>query len=342
MAEVTLAANNSDLGGGEQMVIRTASALLALGHTVTVVAPDSPRDVLDAAGAIGAGTVAIRADSRRDYLRRLRTWDRRERAGLLWCHGLVPALATAGRGDRIVHLHQLPRNKAQAAALALARHGAGRVLTPSDFLSEQTRGAETFPNWTDELARLSPRATRERSRIGFLGRLSTDKGLDVLASALTSPELAGRADLVVAGDARWVPATQHARVTQALDALGAAVHLVGRVTPDVLLAQVDLVVFPSRVAESFGLVAAEAMASGVPFVISDAGALPEVAGPGHPWVARAGDAEDLARVIGRALTASTEQVGHVTDSARARWEDQYSPAAGQQRVARLLEDLEVS
>ncbi len=85
-------------------------------------------------------------------------------------------------------------------------------------------------------------------------------------------------------------------------------------------------VFPSVWAEPFGLVVAEAMAAGVPFVISDAGALPEVAGPDHPWVARAGDAADLARVIGDALAATPDEVRAVTDRARRRWEERVLPA----------------
>ncbi len=76
-------------------------------------------------------------------------------------------------------------------------------------------------------------------------------------------------------------------------------------------------------------------------MISDAGALPEVAGPDHPWVARRGDAEDLARVIERALAATPDEVRSVTDRARLRWEDEYSPRAGRLRVQRLLEDLGV-
>ena len=81
------------------------------------------------------------------------------------------------------------------------------------------------------------------------------------------------------------------------------------------------------------------MAAGVPFVISDAGALPEVAGPGHPWIARAGDAADLGRVVAEALAATAEELGDVTARARRRWEQEYSPAAGRERVRRLLDDL---
>ena len=46
---ITLAANNPDLGGGEQMLMRTAEELVSLGRPVTVVAPDAPTEVLDAA-----------------------------------------------------------------------------------------------------------------------------------------------------------------------------------------------------------------------------------------------------------------------------------------------------
>ncbi len=336
---IHLAANNPDLGGGEQMMLRCAEALVDLGHAVSVVAGHAPREVLDAAAAVGAEPVPIRADSRSDYLLRLRAWDRAERDGLLWCHGLVPALATAGRARRLVHLHQLPRTRAQHAALVLARVRSERTLTPSTFLSSRVPGSEVCSNWTDEVTRL-PVTTGGR-RVGFLGRLATDKGLDLLARAMVSPFVGPDARLIVAGDDRWVPREQTLPVAESLAVLGTRVQRLGRVTPQEFFAQVDLAVFPSRVSESFGLVVAEAMAAGVPFVISDAGALPEVAGPAHPWIARAGDADELRRVIGRALAASDDEVRVVTDRARRRWEEEYSPRAGRQRVQRLLEDLGV-
>ncbi len=338
MAErIHLAANNPDLGGGEQMLLRHAEALLALGHPVTVVAPDAPAEVLDAAAGLGADTIAIRADGRRDYLVRLRTWDRTERTGLLWCHGLVPALATAGRERRVVHLHQLPRSRAQRLALRVATARSQRTLTPSAFLSTGVPSSSVCENWTDEVDRLP--APVGRSRIGFIGRLSSDKGLDLLAKAVSSASDDLR--LVVAGDDRWVPEGQRLAAVTSLTVLGGRVERLGRVSPAEFFANVDLAVFPSRVAESFGLVVAEAMAAGIPFVISDAGALPEVAGPDHPWIARSGDADDLARVIGQALAATPEEVRVVTDRARRRWEEHYSPKAGRLRVLRLLEDLGV-
>ena len=150
---IHLAANNPDLGGGEQMLLRHAEALLSLGRPVTVVAPDSPSEVLDAASALGADVVAIRADGRRDYVRRLRAWDRAERRGVLWCHGLVPAFATTGRPDRIVHLHQEPRSRAQRIAADLARRGTRATLVPSADASARIPGSRAHANWTTELPR---------------------------------------------------------------------------------------------------------------------------------------------------------------------------------------------
>ena len=337
---IHLAANNPDLGGGEQMLLRHAEALLALGHPVTVVAPDAPSEVLDAASALGAEVVAIRADGRRDYLRRLRAWDGADRRGLLWCHGLVPAFATAGRPDRIVHLHQEPRGRAQQVAAGVARRRALVTLVPSVDAAARITGSRPHPNWTPEVTRLVGAEVDRPLDVGYLGRLSTDKGVDVLARAMA--RVPGDSKLVLAGDTRYVDADSVAAVDAALADLGRRTLRLGHVSPDDLFRRVRVVVFPSVWAEPFGLVVAEAMAAGVPFVISDAGALPEVAGPDHPWIARAGDADDLARVVQRALAATPEEVRSVTDRARRRWEEQYSPQAGRQRVQRLLDELGVT
>lgn len=336
---IFLAANNPDLGGGEQVLLRHAEVLLDLGHPVTVVAPDSPSEVLDAASAVGADVVAIRADGRRDHLRRLRSWDRGERSGVLWCHGLVPSLATAGHRQRVVHLHQDPRGRAQRAAAALARGGALATLVPSTDMALRLPGSRAHANWTTDLPRLDLRADRPDD-VGYLGRISTDKGVDVLASAVLRLDASRR--LVLAGDSRYVSDTDVRTVERALTDLGPRTVRLGHVAPVDLFARVGVVAFPSVWAEPFGLVVAEAMAAGVPFVVSDAGALPEVAGPEHPWVARAGDPADLARVLDTALAAPHDAVRAVTDRARARWEEHYSPRAGRLRVERLLTDLGVS
>lgn len=337
---VHLVANNPDLGGGERMLLRHAEALTALGRDVSVVTADG--ELASAAAAAGFGVRTVGAPARPAYLRALRAWDRR-RSGLLWCHGLVPALATAGHRRRIVHLHQQPKSRAQAAALVLARRPSLGIVVPSVAMTRDVPGARVHLNWTEDLPLLDRPPATGPLRIGFLGRLTTEKGLHHLARAVGRIADTGReVELLVGGDDRHVPPERRDPVLHALDALdgtGARVTLLGQVERADVLAHVDVMAFPSVAAEPFGLVVAEAMASGVPFVISDAGAMPEVAGAGHPWVARSGNADDLARALDLVASAPAEEVRGVTDRARRRWEAEYSPLAGRQRVARLLEEL---
>ena len=81
------------------------------------------------------------------------------------------------------------------------------------------------------------------------------------------------------------------------------------------------------------------MSSRTPFVISDAGALAEVAGPGHPWVTPIGDAAALAHAVESVFDAGPDRMVEVLDRAHARWEEHFSPAAGLSRVSALVADL---
>ncbi|MEO5852276.1 MAG: glycosyltransferase family 4 protein [Nocardioides sp.] len=338
MTRLHLAANQGQIGGGEVMLLRAAGAARDAGLDVTVIAPDDPDETLASARAAGFDVVAVPGEGRAGYARGLRRWDR-DRHGVLWCHGLLPALATAGRPGRLVHLHQLPTGAAQRLSLAVARRRALAVLVPSAFLAHRVPGSRVFANWTDPPAR--PRAAPTPGRnpvLGFLGRHSQDKGLDVLADAIALLGTGTGDDprLLAAGDDRFVPEPQRRAVATALARIAGRVDLPGWIERTDFFDAVDLVVVPSVFAESFGLAVAEAMAARVPFVVTDAGALLEVAGPGHPWVARAGDAVALAGVLAEALRAD---LAADLDQARARWEREYSPAAGLLRVASLLAEL---
>jgi glycosyltransferase involved in cell wall biosynthesis len=71
------------------------------------------------------------------------------------------------------------------------------------------------------------------------------------------------------------------------------VGIVDRVAP--LLARADLFLLPSST-ESFGLVALEAMASGVPVIASDIGGIPEVIDHGRTgYLAPVGDVEGMSQ-----------------------------------------------
>lgn len=336
--KIAFAANHGEFGGGEVMLFAMAEIARELGHDVTIVAPSSPRDVVRSGIERGFRTLEIHASSAPEYLWRLRHWDHR-RQGLLWCNGLRPAVATAGHPQRIVHLHQLPHGTQRAAARAAAM-GARRVIVPSQFMARELGlGSQVLENWStgvrpDE----TNRGDDQVHKIGFIGRMSIDKGIDTLAAAITRlNEHEPLYRLVLAGEARFVDEEQRRAVEQAITPISASTDRLGWVEPSQFYGQVDVVVVPSNWEEPFGLVVTEAMSAQVPLVVTDSGAIPDIVGPEYPWMARKGDAADLARVI--SLAATQPAPGLVRENHR-RWQERYSPDAGRERFAALLAELE--
>lgn len=335
---LAILANNGDLGGGEVMLLAIAEAARAEGYEVSVVAPGVPGTVIGAAEDRRFPVVAIHGESRPAYLRYLRRWARQSSADLLWCNGLVPALATAGLGHRVVHLHIEPEGPYRLLA-PIARFRSIRTLVPSESMAKRIPGASILTNWTLDAPTFQPRTPhRTPPTIGFLGRLSPDKGLPTLAESARQLACGPLPNLhfLVAGEARFVKPRAAAAIEEALLSLGPMVDQRGWMSRADFFAGIDLAVFPSVWQEPFGLVVAEAMAAGCPFVISDAGALPEVAGPDHRFVSPAGDAEALAFTIETALADySAEDLAR----ARRRWATLFSPQAGRARLSALLAEL---
>ncbi|MEO8851878.1 MAG: glycosyltransferase family 4 protein, partial [Allobranchiibius sp.] len=151
--------------------------------------------------------------------------------------------------------------------------------------------------------------------------------------------------LRIAGDDRFAAVGEAELIAEAQRPVEHLVDLLGWVEPSEFLARVDLAVFPSIARESFGLVVAEAMSARMPFVISNSGALPEVAGPDHPFVAVAGNPEALASSIRAAVSMREDQPDHfetLLDNAQARWEQEFSPAAGRVRFLQVLREFSFS
>lgn len=335
MRRVTFAANQGQMGGGEVMLFAMATAARDLGWEVSVVAPQTPGDVVTQAQRLGFHVVAIHGTSTRVYLRNLRRWDATQRKGWLWCNGLRPAFATSGHRHRVVHLHQRPEGKLKPLA-ALAVRGVEHVIVPSRSMQQALPDARILWNWSARVTSARP-AAAEPITVGFLGRLSRDKGMVTLCEAMQilDQRSPGRYRLVVAGESRFVEPHEAAEIETALRGLGELVDHRGWVSRDEFFADVQLAVFPSVWEESFGLVVTEAMSACCPFVISDAGALPEVAGPDHPWVFSAGDAQSLADQIENAA----EDLGRGVVRGFARWSAHFSPEAGRERLADILDDL---
>lgn len=335
VAHVAFLSNQGEIGGGEVMLLALAGAARDLGHRVTIVAPGTTGQVVDAARAAGFSVRTIPGTSAWSYAAGLRFWARTHEADLLWCNGLRPAFATSGLARRVVHLHQLPAGKTSLAARP-ARHSAVATVVPSRFVAGRLPGSKVLENWVSPL---EVPASPERSVrvIGFLGRLSEDKGVSVLIDAVE--KLIGEGHdvrLLIAGEARFVDPAIAARIEARLEVLGERVDRRGWMDRAAFFTEVAIAVFPSVWEEPFGLVAAEAMAARCPFVVSDAGALPEVVGADYPYVAPAGDGDALAETLRRALASDWTTT---IERSYARWAEHFSTDAGRARFSALLDEL---
>ncbi len=259
-----------------------------------------------------------------DNLRRS-AWARAQVPGYLACAARAIRRLAAETGAEVVHSHwALPQGLAGAWARGRRRRFAHvATLHGSDaHLLAQVPAARTLARWVDArcdawIAAASPlrhrldatlgrpsRATvlpvgvdTRRFRVGcdegrgspfpgghllFVGRLVPIKGVDVLLQSLarvraTDPGL----ELVVLGDGPEAP-----RLRARCRALGLA----------------DAVRFAGAVGQDE--VAAALQACRAVVVASDAGGIADVVTPGHDgWLARAGDADDLARAIAKALAS---------------------------------------
>ncbi|MSS44855.1 glycosyltransferase [Cutibacterium sp. WCA-380-WT-3A] len=338
MTTFTIASNQGAIGGGEVMMLAIAEAARELGRDVTVVAPQTPGDVAKEALRRGFRVITIHGQTTLAYLTNLRRWDITERTGLLWCNGLRPAFATAGHSKRVIHLHQRPQGKLRALA-AIARRDALATIVPSASMAETITGAQVMWNWNPPARERTRKLANDAVTVGFLGRLSSDKGFPRLCEAITELESRhpGKFRLLLAGESRFVDSADAQLVANHIAALGPLVEHRGWMDRNEFFSSVDLAVFPSVQHESFGLVVSEAMSAHCPFVITDTAALPEVAGPEHPFVARADDATSLADVIEDAVDGYDERL---LDSAHRRWQKNFSPDAGRVRLAEILDAVD--
>jgi len=135
------------------------------------------------------------------------------------------------------------------------------------------------PPWAGAVRR--DRASRPRSHILFLGTLEPRKNVGMLLDAYEQLRARepGAPPLVLAGGLQ--PGSAPWRERAARPPLAGHVQLPGYVSEArrrELLATAHMLVLPS-LDEGFGLPVLEAMACGVPVVVSSGGSLPEVAGP---------------------------------------------------------------
>ena len=183
---------------------------------------------------------------------------------------------------------------------------------PSEFVMYGINTEVFFPRARPP----APQAARP-FRLGYVGRLVPEKGLDDVLLALHQSPAA--VELVMLGDG---PERAGLLARAAALGLGGRVHLMEPRGPDGVaefMSGLDALVLMSRTTrtwkEQFGRVIMEAHACGTPVIGSSSGSIPSVIGEGG-WIVQEGDAAALAALLTE-LAASPGRVAAVALACRS-------------------------
>ncbi|MGA3217620.1 MAG: glycosyltransferase family 4 protein, partial [Acidimicrobiales bacterium] len=331
----------AERGGSDQALLRMARQLGASGWSVHVALP-SPSPMADEFAAAGAVLHLVpmkRISTSHDgaawaaYVLGwpasvLRLWglSRRVQADVVLSNSLHSwygwAVALLAGRPHIWHAREIVTQspKALRTERFLARWFARRVIAASEAVAAQLAPAnvviiheeagpdEFHPGRAGQARHRYGLADRSPA-IGYVGRVDTWKGLDVLLDAV--PALVSRrhdAQVVIAGPVVTGKEAYAAALAQRATDLG--VHWLGPLTggdAGDLIADLDCLVLASTTPEPWGLVLVEALACGVPVVATGAGGPLEILA-GLPHAGRlvpASDPGSLAAAIADLLPPAT-------------------------------------
>jgi glycosyltransferase involved in cell wall biosynthesis len=356
MTETRLAVytDAGELGGAERS-LATLLAELDPAFRVTVLA--THRGVGESVAASRPGTgVEILPEVRNKFdmrairshmaaVRRLRP--QLLHANLWWSwtgqYGVVAGLAT--RGVRVVVVeHGAVYPAADPLQLAIKRRLARRFAAHVSVGELSARALEhtlrlpdgsvrTIHNGVVDIPPESAPARRNGAVIGAVGRLSSEKGFDVLLRAL--PELPDTR-LVMVGDG-----PERGRLERLAETLGVAdrIEITGWVADArSRLPDFDVFVLPSRL-ESFPLAVVEAMLAERPVVASLVGSIPEAVMDGETGLlVEPDEPHDLASAIAE-LLAAPERRAEMGRRARRLALEQFSASAMARSYERLYREL---
>ena len=185
--------------------------------------------------------------------------------------------------------------------------------------------------------RAERRIPASASLVGFLGRLSPEKGPDVfLRAAMLAQARLPDAHFVLVGDGPLAPAL---RESIARFGLADRVHLAG-LRHDVagLLNELDVLVSSSH-SEAMPLAVMEAMSSGLPVVATRVGGVPDMIEHGESgWLVTPNDFEDIAVRLQQIL-GNPEELARMGAAARRRAVEQMSLSDSVERMAALMARL---
>ncbi len=284
MTAVIITTNRLDFGGAERQRVVLANGLRLRGHAVEL-------RMLQAGGPLQDDLLpSVRRRLLRHYWSMTASIERRvlitgtTRTEI--AYGFLSTLLSLGRVRWVVAVHNPIPDEARLfsrrrAAVMNRAHtvvhlGHGQVEKLARNSRVRGRRAVVIPNGVDA------RSIRERLGGGsggsgprpvllFVGRLSVQKGLDVLFESLGScVDLPWT--LWVAGDG---PERAGLTADLARRPIRSRVHWIGAVPAVEVLGAADLVVLPSR-NENHPLVLLEAAVAGLPVVATEVGAVPDI------------------------------------------------------------------
>jgi len=267
------------IGGIERVSEVLCRQFFKLGHTVTLVTQTAANN---AHSESDYPFNILRNPTRKQWIHLARhhdvLWQNNiSLPGLLLSRPFMPSVITMqtwlgnhpeARNWNVVikrQCHRLGRGVAISSAIAARMPGRPAII-PNPF------DADSFQEQADK-PEVNPR------QLLFVGRLVSDKGVDLLLEAMTLIPPATRPTLTVVGDGPERPQLE----AQAMRTLQPhEVAFLGALEGEQLHAQFHrhaIMVIPSRWPEPFGVVALEAIASGCMVVATKHGGLPEAVGP---------------------------------------------------------------
>ncbi len=333
MKHVAMVINELGLGGAERVVVDLAGGLRAHGYATVIISLDHDGVLAHVASSAGAEVVPLglgRANPRTlavltDVLRS-RTIDvlhlHLPRAGVLGRLvarrlGLHPVVYTEhnvwpGYGAVIRRLNQwtLPWTDHVVAVSQTVRRWLLAHGVPADRVTAIANGIDV-----DGLRRRAAQGPSLRHLLGLPGgapvvgtvaNLHPRKGLDTLIAAVARLH-AGWPEMHLAVIGRDDGMSARLRKLAEEAGVGASVHLMGaRDDVPALLSQFSVFVLPSRV-EGMPIALLEAMALGVPVVVTPVGGIPEAVKDGRDGIhIPVGDFRALALAMDRLLRAPEE------------------------------------
>lgn len=233
-------------------------------------------------------------------------------------------------------LHGCYRGSAMQSAgmaLAIAAHRStwrliDRYLAISDAVATHLRDAgvpaERIIVRTNAVRDPGPPAPLGRGLL-FAGRLHPEKGYELLLSAWHASGLAGRTELVIAGDGDGRPAVE------AVAGAASSVRYMGSVdarTVEQLVREARAVVVPSLWEEPFGLAVIEGFAGGRPVIGTAVGAIQRLVDDEVGWLV-----QPTPEAVATAMVAATGSDADARGAAaRRRYEALYSPVRAVERL----------